>query len=115
MGFRRVLAAVDAEPTAARAAEVAIGLARSPGAQLALIHPVDPALGCAPESGIPAAERLRRAQQDGRRLLASLRPREALVPPPLEPAPLGMPAAEIVAEAVMRHAPCPVLVVRAED
>jgi nucleotide-binding universal stress UspA family protein len=144
MSFRRLLVAVDAEPIAARAADVAIYLARSLGAELALIHAIDPSFGYAPESGVPAAELVKLAEEDGKRLLAAFRLRAAVEPPPLEFVPVGKPAAEIVkaarewpadvivigshgragvkrallgsvAEAVMRHAPCPVLVVRAEE
>ncbi len=143
MSFRRILVAVDPEPIAARAVDVAIALARSLGAELGLIHVVDPALGHAPESGVSPSELIRLAKLEGGQLLAAFRLRAALQPPPLEFVPLGRPAAEIVkaaqewpadvivigshgragvtrallgsvAEAVMRHAPCPVLVVRAE-
>ena len=144
MSFRRILVAVDESAFAARAADVGFELARSLGVELALIHVVDPSLVAAPESGIPAGELVALAQQDGKRLLAAFGQRAALQPAPLEFIHVGKPAAEIVkaakdwpadlivigshgrggvqrlllgsvAEAVMRHAACPVLVVRAGE
>jgi nucleotide-binding universal stress UspA family protein len=112
-------------------------------ARWAFIHVVDPALGLAPDSGVPAAGLIASAQQDATRLLAELRQRTSSRQRPLGFVQVGEPAAEIVkaakdwpadlivigshgcrgvaravlgsvAEAVVRHAPCPVLVVRAE-
>ena len=143
MSFRRILIAVDDSPLAAHAADVGIELARSLGGEVALIHVIDPALGCAPDSGVPAADLLASAEQEGKRLLAAFRPRTTLQAPPLEFVPVGKPATEIVqaahawsadvivigshgrggmsrlllgsvAEGVMRHAACPVLVIRAQ-
>ena len=144
MNIRKILVAVDASPVAARAADVATDLVRSLGGELALIHAIDPAWGFAPESGLPAGELIARAEDEGRRLLAGFRQRAALQPAPLEFVPVGKPAGEIVkaakewpadlivigshgrsgvtrvvlgsvAEAVMRHAPCPVVVVRGKE
>jgi nucleotide-binding universal stress UspA family protein len=144
MSFRRILLAVDDSPSAAHAADVAIELARSLGSEIALIHAIDPTLGYAPGSGVPPADLLKLAEQEGKRLLAEFRARVTLGRPALEFAPLGTPADAIVsaagqwpadlivlgshgrgglsrlmlgsvAEAVMRHAPCPVLVVRARS
>jgi len=143
MRFQRILVAVDASPVAARASDVATDLARSLGAEVALLHAIDPSLGVAPQGGASAAELIALAAEEGKRLLARFSQRAALQPPPLEFVPVGKPAGEIVkaakewpadlivigshgrggvgrvvlgsvAEAVMRHAPCPVLVVRAE-
>jgi nucleotide-binding universal stress UspA family protein len=143
MNFRRILIAVDGSPLAAHAADAGIELARSLGGELALIHVVDPAQCWAPELGVPAAELIQSAEQDARRLLAEFRPRATLQGPPLEFVQVGKPAHEIVkaarewpadliviashgrggisrlllgsvAEGVIRHAPCPVLVVRAQ-
>ena len=142
MSFRRILIAIDGTAIAARAAGVGIELARSLGAEVALVHVVDAALGSAPETGISPASLLADFEQEGRKLLAEFRQRAALQPAPLEFLPIGKPGAEIVkaakdwpadvivmgshgrggltrllfgsvAETVMRHAPCPVLVVRA--
>jgi nucleotide-binding universal stress UspA family protein len=142
MSFRKILVAVDESEFAARAADVGFDLARSLGAEVAIIHVVDPAVDAyAPEGGIRASELVALAQQDGKRLLAAFAQRAALQPAPLEFIHVGKPAAEIVkgakdwradlivigshgrgrverlllgsvAEAVMRHAVCPVLVVR---
>lgn len=143
MSFRRILIAVDGSPLAAQAADVAIELARSLGGEVALIHAIDPALNVSPESGVPADELMKLAMQDGKRLLAEFSSRATLKSPPLEFVQVGKPATEIVkaakewpadaivigshgrggvtrlllgsvAEGVMRHAPCPVLVVRAQ-
>jgi universal stress protein A len=142
MSFRRVIVAVDRSPIAAHAAEVGAELARSLGAELAFVHAIEPAEGVAPvDSGLPAGELMALAQQDARRLLGEflqslptgLTAREFLK--------VGKPATEIakaakdwpadvivigshgrsgisrvvlgsVAESVVRHATCPILVVR---
>lgn len=144
MSFRKILIAVDESAFAARAADVGFDLARSLGAEVALIHVVDPAIGAyASESGIPANELITEAQQEGRRLVAAFSQRAAVQPPPLEFVHVGKSGNEIVkaakewpadlivigshgrggverlllgsvAEMVTRHAACPVLVVRAE-
>lgn len=143
MFFRKILIAVDATPLSAHAADVGIELARSLGSELALTNVVDPSQNWAPDCGIPADELVALAQQDGKHLLAEFRSRATLGAPPLEFVRVGNPAHEIVnvakewaadvvviasharegvprlllgsvAEAVMRHAPCAVLVVRAK-
>ncbi|HME60987.1 MAG TPA: universal stress protein [Candidatus Binatia bacterium] len=145
MSFKKILIAVDESAFAARAVDVGFDLARSLGAQVALIYVVDPSIvAYAPESGIPASELVAEAQRDARRLTAAFTQSAALQPPPLEFIHTGKPPVEIVgaakdwpadlivigshgrggverlllgsvAEAVMRHASCPVLVVRAEE
>jgi len=144
MGFQRILVAVDSSPVAARAADVGAELARALGAELAFLHAIDPALGIAPKGGASASELIAFAEEEGRRLLAGFRQRAAFQPPPLEFVPVGRPAAEVVkaaqewpaslivigshgrggvtravlgsvADAVLRHAPCPVVVVRAGE
>lgn len=144
MTFRKILIAVDSSPVAAHAVEVGLELARSLGGEVAFIHAIDPALGRAPESGVSPAELMALVKQDGERLLAGFRERASFQPPPLGFLPEGKPGTEIVkaakdwpadvivigshgrggatrllvgsvAEAVMRHAPCPVLVVRARS
>jgi nucleotide-binding universal stress UspA family protein len=145
MSFRKILIAVDESAFAARAADVGFDLARSLGAEAAIIHVVDPSVvAYAPEGGIPASELVNLAQQDGKRLLANFSQRAALQPPPFEFIRVGKSGTEIVkaakewpadliviashgrggverlllgsvAEAVMRHASCPVLVVRVEE
>ena len=142
MSFRKILVAVDESTFAARAADVGFDLARSLGAAVAIIHVVDPAVvAYAPEGGVPAGELIALAQQDGKKLIAAFGQRAALQPAPVEFLQVGKPATEIVkaaqdwpadlivvgshgrggvkrlllgsvADAVMRHATCPVLVVR---
>lgn len=144
MTFRHILIAVDDTPVSARAVELGSGLAASLGAAVALVHAVDPTLVAAPEAGIAAAKLMAQAEQEGRRLLVGFRERLALPVGTLEFLHTGEPAATIVkaakewpadvivigtrahggvrrallgsvADAVMRHAPCPVLVIRAAD
>ncbi len=143
MNIRRILVSVDGSPIAAHAADVGIDLARSLGGEVALIHVVDPSENTIPEGGVAASDLVELAKQGGKRLLAEFSPRVALQTPPLEFLQIGKPATEIVkaakdwpadiivlgshgrggvdrlllgsvAEGVMRHAPCPVLVVRAQ-
>jgi len=145
MSFRKILIAVDESAFAAHAADVGFDLARSLGAEVAIIHVVDPAVDAyAPEGGIRASELVALAQQEGKRLLAAFAQRASLQPAPLEFIHVGKTATEIVkaakdwpadliviashgrggvgrlllgsvAEAVMRHAACPVLIVRAKE
>jgi nucleotide-binding universal stress UspA family protein len=143
MSFQRILVAVDTEPIAAHAADVGVGLANAIGASLAFIHVVDPSAAVAPDSGVPASELMAQAEQDGKRLLAGFRQRASSTVAALEFVTVGKPATEIVktaaewsadlivigshgrggvsrallgsvAEAVMRHAPCAVLVIRGQ-
>ncbi len=142
MTFKRVLIAVDSEPIGVHAAVVGMELAKAIGAEVGLIHVVDPSLVPA-DVGIAAADLITQARTDGRRLLADVRERAALKQPALEFFVEGAPPTEImkaaqdwpadlivigshgrgglqrtilgsVAEAVMRRAPCPVLVVRSK-
>jgi nucleotide-binding universal stress UspA family protein len=143
MSFQRIIIAVDGSAFAAHAADVGFELARSLGAETALVYVVDPSVVVAPEGGYPAGELIALAEQDGQRLLAGFSQRASVQPPPLEFIQVGKPATEIVkaaqewpadlivigshgrggvqrlllgsvAEGVMRHAKCPVLVVRSE-
>jgi len=142
VSFRRILLAVDDSPIAAHAADVGAALAKALGAELAFIYVVDPAQSALPESGVPAADAIALAERDARSVLAGFAERSSCKPAPLEFVAVGKPAAEIVktakewpadvivigshgrggvgrallgsmAEAVMRQAPCSVLVVRA--
>jgi nucleotide-binding universal stress UspA family protein len=144
VAFRAILIAIDNEPVAAHAADVGAELARALGAQLALVHVVDSALGYPADTGIPPNELIASAKEEAKRLVGDFRRR---LPPPataLEFIEAGNPAEAIVraakewpadlvvigshgrgglkralvgsvAEGVMRHAPCPVLVVRAKE
>lgn len=141
MSFRKILIAVDESPVAAHATDVGAQLATALGAELALVAVVDPTVSIAPDSGVSGAELIAMAEQDAKRLLAGFRQRASQGNPSLEFVAVGKPAAEIVktakewpadvivigshgrhglerallgsvAERVMRHAPCSVLVVR---
>ena len=140
MSFRRILIAVDSTPLAVHAAEMGIELASSLGAEIAFVHAIEPGLSQAP--GITPADLIAEAEREGRRLIAGFS--QLLPRTPLEFIHVGKPASEIirtakewpadiivigshgrhgiqrallgsVAEAVMRHAPCPVLVIRARE
>jgi len=142
VSFRRILIAVDGGPLAAHAAEIGMELASSLGAEIAFVHAIDPGLSQAP--GITPSDLVAEAEREGRRLIAGFRQLLPQTNPPLEFIHVGKPAAEIirtakewpadiivigshgrhgiqrallgsVAEAVMRHAPCPVLVIRARE
>jgi nucleotide-binding universal stress UspA family protein len=143
MLFGKILIAVDSAPIAAHAADVGCELARLAGAEVALIHVIDPELVNAADTGIQPAVFAASAKDEARKLIDAIRlhlpqgnTREFVE--------IGGAASEIVkaakdwpadlivigshgrsglkrallgsvAEAVMRHAPCPVLVVRAKD
>lgn len=142
MTFRRILLAVDDSPIAAHAADLGADLAKRLGAELAFVCVVDPGENAAPGSGMSAAELIALAQRDAKGLLAGFRQRAPQGLSPLEFTAVGKPASEIVkvarewpadvivmgshrrggvermllgsvADAVMRHAPCSVLIVRA--
>jgi len=142
MSFRKILIAVDSEPVAAHAADTGVELARSLGAEVALVTAIDTSFGYGGDTGISPQELINQAKQEGKRLLAGFRQRLSLQPSALEFLVEGTAAAEIVkaaktwpadlivigshgragikralvgsvAEGVMRNAPCPVLVIRA--
>ena len=141
MSFSRILIAVDSDPVAAHAADIGVELARSLGANVALIHVIDASPVYGADTGISPNELIAQAEQDGKRLLAGFRVLQASA---LEFVQAGTPATEIakaakqwpadlivigshgrggvqrvllgsVAEGVMRHASCPVLVIRANE
>ena len=143
MTFTRILIAVDSSPIAAHAAEVGLQLARALGAEIGLISVVDTRDIGAVASEISPDQLLATAREDARRAIEDARTQMPDRAPPLEFVPEGSPDAEIVkaaeqwpadlivigthgrgglgrvllgsvAEAVMRHAPCPVLTVRAK-
>ncbi|MFI5115663.1 MAG: universal stress protein [Terriglobales bacterium] len=143
MSFQRILIAVDNEPIAAHAAEIGVELACKLGAEIAFIHVVDPKALGAQEPGVCASELVALAQLDARRLVAAFRARLPSESSALEFVQLGRAAAEVVsaakcwpadlivigshgrggierallgsvAEAVVRRAPCPVLVIKAK-
>jgi nucleotide-binding universal stress UspA family protein len=139
MRFQHVLVAVDGSEFAAHALEVAGSLATAVGAQIGLVHVIDPKL-VGSETGVPADQRWAMLRADGQGLLetaAATIPAHAHCWKFLRE---GTPGAEIVdsarkwpadlivigthgrsgltrlvfgstAEGVTRHAPCPVVVV----
>lgn len=143
MLFQKILVAVDGEPIAAHAADIGAELARLAGAEMAFIHVIDPALVNAADTGIQPDVFLASAKEEARKLIEGFRKRLPEQLTALEFVQIGTPPTEIanaakdwpadlivigshgrgglkrallgsVAEGVMRHAPCPVLVVRAK-
>jgi nucleotide-binding universal stress UspA family protein len=141
--FKKILLAVDREPVAAHAAEVGVDLARKLGAEMAFVHVIDTTVDIGAETWA-TTELLGVAKLQGKNLLDDYRGRLSLKETALEFVVEGSPADEIVkaarewpadiivigshgrgglqraligsvAEAVTRHAPCPVLVVRAKE
>jgi nucleotide-binding universal stress UspA family protein len=144
VSIRKILIAVDSEPVAASAADLGVELGRSLGAEVALIHVIDSSLTYGADTGISPSELIAQAQQEGKRLLAGFRQRLSPQSAILEFVVAGTPSDEIIkaakewsadlivtgshgrrgmqrvllgsiAEGIMRHAPCPILVVRARE
>jgi nucleotide-binding universal stress UspA family protein len=144
VSVKKVLIAVDSGPVAVRAAETGVELARALGAEVAFIYVVDASLAYPGDTGTPAGELIAAAKLDAQRLLTAVRQRLSPQPSVLELIPVGSPSEEIVkaaaewsadllvigshgrrgaqrallgsvAETVMRHAPCPLVVVRAKE
>jgi universal stress protein A len=142
MSFSRILIAVEASPIAAHAIDVGIELAQSLKAQVALIRVTVPPGAEGADAGVSAGDLLAREKREDQRLLDSVRVRLNLAASVQEFLCIGEPTLEIVkaakewpadlivigshgrsgfsrillgsvAEAVIREAPCPVLVVRA--
>jgi nucleotide-binding universal stress UspA family protein len=139
--FTRILVPIDGSAPAIRAVDAAIEMAGESGAALALVHVVDVRLTYVSEAGIPWSELMASLRSEGRQLLSSttrLRLPPALRADELvregEPAReilaaarqwqadliiigrrscrgLGRLVADGTADAVVRQAPCPVLVV----
>jgi universal stress protein A len=134
---RKVLVAVDSEPVAVRAAETDVELAQALGAEVAFITVMDSAMTYPGDTGTPASELIAAAKLDANRLVTSLRQRLSPQSSAIDFIQVGAPSEEIVkaakewsadlliigsggmqrallgsvAEAVMRHAPCPLVVV----
>jgi nucleotide-binding universal stress UspA family protein len=142
VAFRRVLIATDTDPMAAHAADVGAQLARTLAAEIAFVRVIDSALVYPADTAIPPAQLEAEARQEAKKLVGDFRQRLSPQSPALEFISVGDPATEIVkaakdwpadvivigshgrggvqrvllgsvAEGVMRHAPCPVMVVRA--
>lgn len=140
MPFKKVLIALDDDPVALHAAEVGVELARAVSAETAFISVMDRSAADAAAPEMPRDELLAGARDHARGVIADWVPK--LAPGAAQTfTPEGHPSDEIVAaakawaadlivigshgrgglshvllgsvaEAVMRHAPCPVLVVR---
>jgi nucleotide-binding universal stress UspA family protein len=144
MSFKKVLIAIDSEPVAVRAAETGVGLALSLGAEVAFIHVMDVSLVYPGDTGPSPNELISAAKLDAKRQVAAIRQRLPLQSSVLEFFRVGTPSDEIVkaaeewsadllvigshgrggtqrallgsvAENVMRHTPCPLVVVRAKE
>jgi nucleotide-binding universal stress UspA family protein len=144
MPFKKVLIAVDSDPVAVHAAEVGVELAKAVAGQVALISVIDRSGVEAAAPEFPRDELLAEARDHAARVLAELGPKLAPGGAAETFSPEGHPGEEIVAaaktwgadlivigshgrggigrvllgsvaEAVTRHAPCPVLVVRGKD
>jgi len=140
MSFSRILIALDDSAIAAHAMEVGTALAAALKAQAALVHVVDPTPAFVPDTGVPAGEWVAMLKREAQSFLASAAERTG-DPRPWEFLREGKPADEILsaareweadvivigthgrsgvsrlvlgstAEAVVRHATCPILVVR---
>ncbi len=143
VAFRKILVAVDSEPIAAHAADTGAELARLAGAEMAFIHVIDDALVNPADTAVQPAVLVASAKEEARKLIGDYRRRLPPPAIALEFVVIGSPSTEIVnaakewpadlivigshgrggigrallgsvAEDVMRHAPCPVLVVRAK-
>jgi nucleotide-binding universal stress UspA family protein len=140
VSFRRILIALDESTIAAHALEVGTELATALKAHAALVHVVDPTAGFQADSGIPAAEWVAALKREGQLFLAAAALRTG-EPPAWQFLREGKPADQILAagheweadlivigthgrsgvsrlvlgstaESVVRHAPCPVLVIK---
>ena len=145
MKFHRILIAVDESACAAHACDVGTDLATQLGAEVAFITVIDEtALPYATDSGVPAAEWLAMLKSDAKNLLSAFATRKTITPPPLQFVEEGKPAKKIVdaarswpadlivmgthgrnavanvllgsvAQGVLHHAPCPVMVLRGSN
>lgn len=138
-GFKKILIAVDGEAVSTHAAQIGLQLACCVGGEVALVYVVEPALTHAP--GIAAEDLIAEARKDGKRILTAVQDSVSPLFTAREFIRVGKPAHEIlavakewpadvivagshgrhgiprvllgsVAEAVMRQADCPVLVIR---
>lgn len=143
MSFRKILIAVESGPIAAHAVDVGLELANTLKAETALIHVTGALDSYGADTGISPAELQKLARQEGERVLLGVRERQQLPASTLEFLEDGNPAVKIVkaakswpadlivigshgrggldrvllgsvAEAIVRQASCPVLVVRAQ-
>jgi nucleotide-binding universal stress UspA family protein len=142
MSFQRIVIAIDQGAISERAMDVGADLAKALGAQIALVHVVDPKLASAPEGGFPPSVLLDNLRQEGWQLLKAASLRIGGDTPLWEYLQEGSPSQEIIkaavewkadlivlgthgrsgiprmflgstAEGVVRHSQIPVLTVRA--
>jgi nucleotide-binding universal stress UspA family protein len=142
MSFKKILIAVDDSEFSARAADVGIELAKPLKAKIAFVHVFDPSVAPGATWSVPADTLMEMSERGAKRLLTKFRERAASRSAPdfLES---GVPAQKIidaakkwsadlivrgshgrgkigglllgsVSQGVLHHAPCPVLVVRAQ-
>jgi nucleotide-binding universal stress UspA family protein len=138
----KILVAVDRSELASRAVAVGADLAARLGGQLGLVTVVDPRAAVAVEGGLSASETLRMLREDAEAMLRAAAEEAAACPPTHRFVREGKPGPEVcasarewgadmivigthgrgglarlllgsTAEAVVRHAPCPVLVIPA--
>lgn len=139
----RVLIALNNEPLAVHAADVGIELTRSLKAELGFIYVISEPSEIGADGGVSAEEAVGRAKEDGQALIGAVRQRAPELAA-MEFMPVGRAAVEIVktakewqanlivigshgrkglrravvgsvAKSVMRHAPCPVMIVKADE
>jgi len=143
IGFRRILIAVDESPIAAHAADIGIAMANCLKSEVAFMYVIDSHSVRAGE-GVSSNDALKMAELAAREFLSAFRERAGTTPPALEFLETGKPSVKIVeaakcwpadlvvigshgreglgrlllgsvAESVVRHASCPVLVVRSRN
>ena len=141
MSFKRILIPIDGSPECAHAAQIGLDLAKALGAATATVFVVEPPVAYSGEIGIPAEELLEVSARDDEEALLATRRHVNLPPDTPHFVRVGHPAEVIakvaaewpadlivigsrglgglgrallgsVADAVVRHAPCPVLVTR---
>jgi len=143
MPFSKIMVAIGDDPVAEHAAEVGVELARAVGGKIALVCVVDRTIADTAAPEIPREDLMDEARGHARQVITVLTERLVPDGSAAIFSPEGVPAEEIVkaaeewsadlvvigshgrgalgrvllgsvAESVMRHAPCPVLVVRAK-
>jgi nucleotide-binding universal stress UspA family protein len=141
MSFHRILIAVDGSPLSIAAARTGLELARALGAEAAIVHAVEPPVDLSGEIGIPDEVLLEAAGREAKDIVSHLGRSAGLAPNTAQfirvghaHEVIGRVAAEwsadlivigshgrgglgrvllgSVAEAVVRHAACPVLITR---